>query len=271
MYSIGFDPSLSNFGWSLHNTDGVGASRCLGKGRFQTSSKTLYVDRYCEMRENVQSLVERLGILHGVTRVGVEYPVFGELYSEGMYGLFLYTSEALRAAQVDVVYFSPGQIKAHAHDFLNRPKGWKMMKPDMVEAAKADTGGKGVWNHNEADAYWVARTAARFWMFHDGLLKLSDLTPAETKQFTEIRTYTKGKHAGETVQRGILYREDERFFRWSGESHAQESSRQVSREGSPPGGDSESGTSEPEGEGSSALGGEDGGGQGCPDQGAAEG
>jgi hypothetical protein len=137
------------------------------------------------------------------------------MYSEGLYGLFLYTCEALRAAQVDVVYFSPGQIKAHAFAFLGRPKGWKMMKPDMVEASKADTGGKGAWNHNESDAYWAARAGARFWMFHDGLLQLSDLTPLETKQFSEIKTYSKGKNAGKTVEKGILYREDERFFRWS--------------------------------------------------------
>lgn len=215
MKLIGFDPSLSNYGWALHDSEGVGPNRCIDRGRFQTSSKELFVDRYCEMRENVRSLVERLGIVHGVTRVGLEFPIFGQMWSEGMYGLFLYTCEALRAAQVDVVFFSPGQIKVHAAELLHRPKGWKMLKPDMVEAAKADTGGKGIWNHNEADAYGVAKTAARFWQFHDGLLQLSDLTGTETKQFSEIKTYTRGKKAGKTVERGILFREDERFFRWS--------------------------------------------------------
>ena len=90
-----------------------------------------------------------------------------------------------------------------------------MGKPDMVEAAQVDTGGAGRWNHNEADAYWVARTAARFWLHHDGVLAATDLTIAEQKQFTEIQTIQRGKRAGQTVERGILYREDERFFRWS--------------------------------------------------------
>jgi hypothetical protein len=152
-----------------------------------------------------------------VHRVGVEYPVFDELYSEGMYGLFLFTCEALRLEKRDVVFFSPMQIKAHARLFLCRPAKWKMMKPDMVEASKADTGGKGSWNHNEADAYWVARTACRFWSLHDGLLSDTDLTAPEKQQFASIHTFTKGKKAGETEQRGILFREDERFFQWSKE------------------------------------------------------
>ncbi len=213
MRVLGFDPSLTNFGWSLHDTSGEGISRSLERGRFQTSSKMLFVDRYIEMRASVISLIKRLDVV----RVGVEYPVFNNLWSEGMYGLFLYTCEALKSVGADVVFFSPGQLKAHAHRFLERPKGWKMNKPDMVEAARTDTGGKGRWNHNEADAYWAARAAGRFWLFHDGVIEVGDLTPLEKKQFTEIHTFVRGKKAGKTVERGILYREDERFFRWSQE------------------------------------------------------
>ena len=222
MRCLGLDPSLTNFGWALHDTDGVGPARCVARGRFQTSSKSLFIDRYTDLRHALGELVKSVG----VTRIGLEYPVFKDLYSEGMYGLFLYSCEALRGAQTDVVFFSPGQVKVHAHAFLARPKGWKMGKPDMVEAAKVDTGGKGSWNHNEADAYWVARSAARFWLLLDGVLKEADLTPAELKQFTEIKTFLRGKRAGETIERGIRYREDERFFRWSQEDsngQAQES------------------------------------------------
>lgn len=213
MRVLGFDPSLTNFGWALHDTDGEGLTRCIERGRFKTSSKMLFIDRYVEMRESIRALVQRLG----VKRTGVEYPVFNDLWSEGMYGLFLYTCEALRQENVDVVFFSPGQIKAHAHRFLKRPKKWKMMKPDMVEAAKTDTGGRGRWNHNEADAYWVSRSAARFWLLYDGVIRMEDLTPLELKQFTEIHKYSRGKRAGDIAIRGILYREDERFFVWSKE------------------------------------------------------
>lgn len=214
---LGLDPSLTNFGWALHNPEGAGPNRCLARGRFQTSSKTLFVDRYCEMRENVRTLVQKCQAEYGVTRVGVEYPVFKDLYSEGMYGLFLYTCEALRESKVDVIFFSPLQVKAHARLVLGRPDGWVMAEPDMVEAAKKDTQTTVVWNHNEADAYWIACVASRFWMLHDGVIEVGDLTPVERKQFMGIHTFVRGKHAGQTVHKGILYREDERFFRWGQE------------------------------------------------------
>jgi len=219
MRVLGFDPSLTNFGWAIFDTDvpdGL-AARCVDRGRFQTSSRTLFIDRYIEMRESVRELVERLGVTHGITKLGLEYPVFKDLYSEGMYGLFLYVCEALRQTHVDIVFFSPGQIKAHAHAFLQRPKGWKMDKPDMVEAAKMDSGGRGRWNHNEADAYWVARVSARFWLLHTDAIQPAELTPLEKKQFTDVHTFSRGAKAGTSIEKGIMYREDERFFLWSKE------------------------------------------------------
>lgn len=242
MRILGLDPSLTNYGWALHNASlpsGV-PDRCVDRGRFQTSAKTLFVERYADLRGKVFDLVTRLG----VTRIGVEYPVFKDIFSEGMYGLFLYTCEALRVAKCDVVFFSPGQVKAVARELLDRPKGWKMGKPDMVEAAKVDTGGKKAWNHNEADAYWVARSAARFWQFHDRLIGVEDLTATEAKQFAEIRRITRGERAGKEIQRGILYREDERFFRWSdiqGEENGQESEGQAGAEGESVSGESGAG------------------------------
>ena len=218
MLICGLDPSLTNFGWALHDTDAVGQSRCPEKGLFKTSSKQLFVDRYIEMRANVLALITRLG----VTKVGCESPVFNDLWSEGMYGLFLYTCEALRLAKVDLVFFAPPQIKSHARDFLKRPRVngnlWVMKKPDMVEAAREDTGGKGRWNHNEADAYWVARSAARVWQHLEGVVGEKDLTATECRQFRKIHTYQSGKRSGQTVKRGLLYREDDRFFRWAQEA-----------------------------------------------------
>lgn len=216
MLVLGFDPSLTAFGWAVHDTEATGVDRCPARGRFQTSAKTLFVSRYVEMRENVLTLLAQHP---DITRLGCESPVFKELWSEGMYGLFLYTCEAMHQAKRDVVFFSPPQMKVHARALLDRPqvagKAWIMGKPDMVEAAQMDTGGGGRWNHNEADAYWVARTAARFWSHLDGVTGLEDLTTHEQKQFTEVQTIKQGKRAGQTIERGILYREDERFFRWS--------------------------------------------------------
>jgi hypothetical protein len=131
-----------------------------------------------------------------------------------MYGLYLYTCEALREHKMDVVLWTNGHIKAHARDSIRRPPKWKMSKADMVDAAKVDTGG-GRWNHNEADAYLAARLAGRFWLLEADLLRERDLTPTEREYFLEIKQFARGKLAGKTVRKGVLYREDERFFKWS--------------------------------------------------------
>ena len=90
-----------------------------------------------------------------------------------------------------------------------------MNKPDMVDAAKEDTGGKGRWDHNEADAYHVARAAGRFWCLYEGLLSEEDLTDYEKHAFALIKTWKKGKKAGQTEKKGMLYREYEKFFLFS--------------------------------------------------------
>jgi hypothetical protein len=173
----------------------------------------LFVDRYIEMRERLRELVQEVE----PDRVGLEFPVFNNLWSEGMYGLFLFTCEALRIEKQDVVFWSPGQIKAHARDSLGRPKGWTMHKADMVKAAQQDAGG-GRWNHNEADAYLVARLAARFWLLHDDEIRERELTKNERRFFLDIKKYIRGKKAGRTERKGVMYREDERFFIWSKET-----------------------------------------------------
>ena len=70
-------------------------------------------------RESLRAVIRE----HRPDRVGIEFPVFDNLWSEGMYGLFLYSCEALRAECMDVVFWSPLQAKAHARDTLDRPEG----------------------------------------------------------------------------------------------------------------------------------------------------
>ena len=222
---LGIDPSLTNYGWAIHdNSFPVGdPRRCEARGRFSTKAKMEFVARYMHMRDSLRALIQE----HRPDRVGIEYPVFSSMYSEGMYGLFLYSCEALRAECMDVVFWSPLQAKAHARDTLDRPKGWKMDKTDMCEAAKQDVGGGRNWNHNEADAYLVAVLSCRFWGFYDGRIEEGVLTPNEVRYFTKVHTFTKGKRAGKTIKTGVIHRESDRFFRWSllrgdGDSHGTE-------------------------------------------------
>jgi len=170
-----------------------------------------FLERYIFHRESLREVLR----LHKPDRVGVEFPIFGADFSEGAYGLFLFTCEALKTEGCDVVFWSPLQVKAHARDTIVRPPKWPMDKPDMVEAALLDVGGGKQWNHNEADAYLVAVLAGRFWKLYDGVITEDDLTQTEHKYFTEVHQYVRGKKAGKTVKRGVIFREDDRFFAWS--------------------------------------------------------
>lgn len=212
MRVLGLDPSFTAFGWALHDTSAPfgSPSRCLGRGRFATDSKMEFIERYRTQRERLANLIRE----EKPDRVGIEFPVFSQLYSEGMYGLFLFCCEALKTEGCDVVFWSPLQIKAHARDSTDLPANWQMDKMDMVKAAKTDTGG-GRWNHNEADAYLCAVLAGRFWQFYTGEVSEENLTRTEHRYFTRVHTFTRGKRAGKTVRTGVIHREDDRFFLWS--------------------------------------------------------
>lgn len=211
MLVLGLDPSLTNYGWALHETNVPAghAARCILRGRWQTPAKMEFVDRYITQRERLRELIR----VHEPDKVGIEFPIFNDIWSEGMYGLFLYSCEALKTESCDVVFWTPTQVKAHARELITRPPGWKMDKVDMVEAAKTNTGG-GSWNHNEADAYLVGVMSGRFWQFYAGQLQEDELTPKEVQFFTRVHTFIRGKKAGKTVKTGMIHREDDRFFAW---------------------------------------------------------
>jgi Holliday junction resolvasome RuvABC endonuclease subunit len=212
---LGLDPSLRNFGWVLIDDEG----KFLEKGMMSTTTKTMFVERYITLREGLREIVQGIKERYpeDTLRVGIESPIFNDLYSEGMYGLFLYSNEALMLEKVDTLYLSPNQVKAHAAAFLNRPKGWKMQKADMVDAAKKATEGQGAksWNHHQADAFWIGRAANRFWLLVEGVISTSDLSDLEKRHFTDYEKYQRGKKAGRVKRKGLTYKENDRFFRWS--------------------------------------------------------
>lgn len=209
---LGLDPSLSSYGWAVHDTAGIGESRCVKRGTFKTKSKDLFVSRNMYMRDSLIGLVGDVK----PDKTAIEYPVFKETYSEGMYGLFLYSCEALLLTKSDVVFFDNSQVKAHGKRMINRPSGWKMCKDDIKEAAELDTGiKKSKWKKSdESDAYIIALLGSRFWMLLDGSIKEQDLSDYEKKLFLEIKKTSKGKNVGIEQRKGIAYREDSRFFIW---------------------------------------------------------
>lgn len=210
MITLGVDPSLTGLGWCVHNGSVAGKGRVLAKGVYSTPATQVIYQRYRFLRQSVGQVLDTHPEIEAV---GVESPPFGEGWSEGLYGLFLYVNEAIMLRCKDVVYFDPLRVKLLAKMDADVRKG-RMDKEDMIAVAKEDTG-VSRWNHNEADAYVISRSAARFWDFHAGRIKESDLTPSELQTFTGSHTYTKGKRAGKHVQSGLIFKENDRFYRFS--------------------------------------------------------
>lgn len=162
------------------------------------------------LRESVGCILDTFPEIEAV---GVESPPFKEQASEALYGLFLYVNEAIMLRRKDVVYFDPMRVKLLAKMDPKVRQG-TMDKRDMIDAAKQDTGIK-KWNNDEADAYIIARSAARFWDLHAGRVAEHELTPAEDMIFRNVHTFIKGAKAGQTQGRGILFKEGERFYQFS--------------------------------------------------------
>lgn len=235
MISLGFDPSITGFGWCIHDSEATGPARIIEKGLISTPARMVFVLRYMTFRDRLMELFAK----HPeIEVVGVESPVYGEQWSPGAYALFVYVNEVVYTHRKDVVYFDPGTVKMLAKLDPRVRKG-KMFKADMVAAAKADTGLKGRFNHNEADAYHVAKFAARFFLRLDEKITNEDLTPSEYRAFAKVHTLKQGKRAGETVYPGAIFKENSRFFRFSRLEPKHDDARQ---EGSPQG-------AAPEGEG----------------------
>jgi Holliday junction resolvasome RuvABC endonuclease subunit len=208
---LGLDPSLRAFGWTLIDEN----LSIVDKGLFSTEADVIFVDRYIYLREQLRTLIQSCKEKTDHLQVGIESPIFNDLYSEGMYGLFLYSNEALKLEKMDVVFLTPNQVKAHAHEFLGRPKGWKMQKADMVEACKKANPHVKSINHHQSDAYWVGRIASRFWDAMDGRVEIDALSDLEKKHFTDVDLYIKGAKEGRVKRQGISHKEDDRWFRWS--------------------------------------------------------
>jgi Holliday junction resolvasome RuvABC endonuclease subunit len=211
MITLGLDPSLTGFGWCVFDSTGIGERRVFAKGLWKTSPKMIWVERYVQLREEVKALLDRYLLIEAI---GMESPPFGEQFSEGLFALFLMINEAAWSRRKDVVYFDPGTVKMLTKVDPKVRKG-KMFKSDMIDAAKAETGASMRWNHNEADAYHIAKFAGRFWMLLAGTIQLSDLTPAEYQAFAKVHTFTRGKREGQTEHTGAMFKEGKRFFRFS--------------------------------------------------------
>jgi len=206
MLVLGLDPSLRNYGWCLIDTEAPPIVKA--KGRFHTDTKTVFIERYMYLRSEISSLCCQYP---DIACVGIESPPFGELWSEGLYGLFLYAIEALHDQHKNVFFWDPSTVKSVAREFLGKEHG-QMFKSDMIDAAKKATGEKR-WNNDEADAFHVAHMTSRFVDFYQDRIKESELSPKEHWVFTGIKEM---KKTGAIKRRGMIFKENDRFFLFGG-------------------------------------------------------
>lgn len=204
----GLDPSLDGFGWAEISGSGLFQN----SGRIHTSPKDIFVSRHWYIKQTLSNVIKP------GSAVGIESVAFDGTQSEGLYALYTHTMEVLWQKGCDVVLFDPTTLK-----YLTKEK-WEvdpdikkfitMDKPEMMQVA-AQLSGVSFRSSDEADAYLAGYFADRFWQLYDGRISIEELGPSERKTFAGIKQPTKGKNAGQIAKTGVIFRENNRFFRFS--------------------------------------------------------
>lgn len=182
--------------------------RLVASGHEGTLSDVVPVARFMHFRSMVEELLRR----YAVDVVGLESPAYGGgPFSETHFGLMMYSLEAVFEVRKDCVLFDPVTLKSMAAGSGNASKA------EMQRAVQLDTMNPDPIQSDEADAYCVARQAARFMMLRAGELGPDDLSPKERRVFLERKRRRKkvlGKAV--TVKRTAhIFRENSRFFTFS--------------------------------------------------------
>lgn len=211
MLVLGLDPSLSAYGWAVHDPDASGLARRVASGHEGTIPSTVPVVRFAHFRTMVANLLDKFK----PDLVGIESPAYqAGPFQRIHFGLMMFSLEAVFDRRKDCVMFDPSTLKLLARGDPKTRRG-AMTKLDMQRQVQLDTMDSSVINNNEADAYLVAKYAARFFKMQSGSLAPEDLTPAERSVF--ITRSRKVKTLSGTVKKRVahVFRENSRYFSFS--------------------------------------------------------
>ena len=217
MILLGLDPSLTNTGYCVLDTSRKIPDQVLEFGVIQSSESSLDFLRYEFIADSVRKLIKK----YNIKRAGSESPIFGSQQSENLFALYSFIKKVFHQAKVDVVYFSPAQLKMLAKD--DPENTTKMGKTEMVDKMlerlnlkKASLFGQRITG-DIADAYHVCANASCFWQYYDGILPESKLSPAQYKAFAYQHIFKQGIRKGliDPKVRGIIHKENELFFCFS--------------------------------------------------------
>lgn len=211
MISLGLDPSLTSYGWALHNSEETGKKRLISSGHDGTPSTTVPVVRFIQFRNLVKKIISKEP---NVEIIGIESPAYsGGPFQSIHFGLMMYAFEACFEERKDIVLFDPSTLKFLAKEKkLNKTK---MEKFDMQRYVQLDTLNSKSIDNNEADAYIVAKFASRFLKFKRGEIQPTDLTENERSVFLERKKKVKTLSGSKIKRIGHIFRENSRFYEFS--------------------------------------------------------
>lgn len=206
MRSLGLDPSLTGYGWCVYDSQAERArDKLVASGHEGTLPDTVPPARFMHFRSLVLDLLRRFSV--GI--VGIESPAYdGGPFSETHFGLMQYSLEAAFIKRRDVVLFDPTTVKKLTGKA-------SASKQDMQRFVQLDRMSSEVVQSDEADAYCIARSAARFSMLRSGDLKPEDLTPDEIHTYITKSKVKKSPLGSRKVRTGHIFRENKRFFAFS--------------------------------------------------------
>jgi len=210
---LGIDPSLTSSGWAILNLE---QKTCIDWGVIKTTPEDLILFRFLAIRKTLSDLIQK----YNIKQVGCEAPVFGGYETGTAYALYIMLLEIMYKSKTDIVFLAPMQIQK-----IVKSEGFgtagKIFKSDSVQAAEVFLGGKvpNKTTGDKADAFHAARIGARFWLLFSKQIQEVDLSNAEQEIFAFSHTYTRGAKKGFTERKGLIYRENDLFFRFSTYEH----------------------------------------------------
>lgn len=205
MRALGLDPSLLSYGWAVYDSSAVRKRKLVASGHEGTLKSVVPVARYIHFRSLVADLLKR----YKVDLVGLESPAYGGgEYSERHFGLMMFSLEAIFEKRKDCVLFDPATVK-----FLTG-KG-QADKQDIQRYVQLDQMNPDPMQSDEADAYCVAKFTTRFMELKQGIINPDELTDNERQTFLKRKKKVKHAIGAITKKTAMIYRENNRFFRFS--------------------------------------------------------
>lgn len=210
MVSLGLDPSLTGFGWAIHDPGSEGLYRKVSSGHEATFPTTVPVARFMFYR----SLVKRLLKTFKPSIVGIESPAYDAgPFQTIHHSLMMFCLESIFDARTDCVLFDPATVKSLTKGVSNQ-KGI-MTKLNMQRFVQIDTNDTELIDNNEADAYCISYFASRFQNLQKGRLRPEDLNQSEFRIFLGKQKKINTLKGTKIKRVAHIFRENSRYYSFS--------------------------------------------------------